>query len=232
MTDIVLVHGAWHGGWCWARLRPLLEARGHRVWTPTLTGLGELAGLATPEVGLQTHVTDLVRLLEAEDLVDAVIVAHSYAGIPVTVVADRCGERLAAVIYLDSGRPRNGETANAVFPGSDVIDPATSGRAPWLIPVPADETFGITSEDDLAWLRANLTPHPSKTFHDPVHLQSQPPLVPSAAIICTLDGTADSAAARSVGDVPTIWIEAGHDAMITNPTLVAQSIMELLQRLT
>jgi pimeloyl-ACP methyl ester carboxylesterase len=198
-----------------------------------LTGLGELAGLATPEVGLETHVADLARLLEGEDLADAVVVAHSYAGIPVTVLADRCSHRVAAVIYLDSGRPSNGESANDVFPGSDGLYRSAAERdgAGWLIPVPWTEDFGITSASDLAWVRARLTPHPLKTFTDPVVLRSHATDVPSAAIICTLDGTADSAAARSLGDVPTLLIEAGHDVMITEPSLVAQAIEELLSRL-
>src|SRR3954452_10633896 len=99
MNVLVLVHEAWHGAWCWTRLRPILKAEGYRVWIPTLTGLGEKANLATPDIGVETHVLDLVELLEGNDLRDAVVVAHSYAGIPVTVVADRSAERLAAVIY-------------------------------------------------------------------------------------------------------------------------------------
>src|SRR5947207_941780 len=223
MTDFVLVHGAWHGAWCWDRLRPVLEARGRRVWTPTLTGLGELADLATPEIGLETHVRDLVRLFEDRDLTDAVVVGHSYAGMPITALADRCGARIRALIYLDSGMPRDGQSANDVFPGSDELYGPGVGRdgANWLIPVPVGETFGITSLTDLAWVRARLTPQPVKTFEDPVRLSTAPPTVPSGAIICTLDGTADSAAARSFGDLPTILIRAGHDVMITDPELVA-----------
>lgn len=233
MTDVVLVHGAWHGGWCWARLRPILEAAGNRVWTPTLTGLGELADLASPDVGLATHVADLVRLLAENDLRDAVVVAHSYAGIPVTVLADRCAERLAAVIYLDSGMPQDGQNANDVFPGGDDLHRASADRDGdgWLIPVPFDETFGITSPADLVWVRANLTPHPLKTFEDPVRLRFHAPHVRSGAIICMLDGTADSAAAWSVRDVPTVRIDAGHDVMITDPELAARAIDEVLRRI-
>lgn len=232
MTDIVLVHGAWHGGWCWERLRPLLEGYGDRIWTPTLTGLGDRASEATPDVGVETHVADLVRVLEANGLVDAVLVAHSYAGIPATVVADRCAERLAALIYLDSGMPRNGQSANDVFPGSDAQS-GHDGKAAnaWLIPVPTSETFGIISADDLAWARANLTPQPLRTFEDPVRLRWDPPNVPSAAIICTLDGTADSTAARSFRDLPTILVDAGHDVMITDPELVARSMQGLLRQI-
>ena len=233
MTDFVLVHGAWHGGWCWAKLRPLLEAQGHRVWTPTLTGLGERAREARPDTGLETHVADLIAVLEGEDLRTAVLVAHSYAGVPVTVVADRCRERISAVIYLDSGMPQDGQSANNVFPGGEDLYVSSAQRDGdgWLIPVPADETFGITSPTDLAWVQASLTPHPLRTFQEPARLRSRPPVVPSGAIICTLDGTGDSAAARSFGGLVTVRIEAGHDIMITNPALVADSIEGLLSGL-
>jgi pimeloyl-ACP methyl ester carboxylesterase len=233
LSDYVLVHGAWHGGWCWDRVRPLLEPAGHRVWTPTLTGVGDAVARATPDVGLETHIADLVRLLEDMDLRGVVVVAHSYAGVPVTALADRCRDRIAAVVYLDSGMPRDGENANDVFPGTDeayAADVASRGDG-WLIPVPAAETFGIADEGDLAWVRARLTPHPLKTFTDRVRLRTSPPAVPSGAIVCALDGTADSPAARSLGDMPTITVQAGHDVMITDPELVVDAVGEVLRRL-
>ena len=88
MATYVLVHGAWHGGWCWGRVTPLLRAAGHVVYTPTLTGLGERAHLLSPAIDLGTHVEDVVRVLHYEDLSDVVLVGHSYGGMVITGVAE------------------------------------------------------------------------------------------------------------------------------------------------
>ena len=88
-STYVLVHGAWHGGWCWKRVAPALRAAGHEVYVPTLTGLGERAHLARPEVDLELHIQDLVAMLEAEDLRQVTLVGHSYAGFVITGAAAR-----------------------------------------------------------------------------------------------------------------------------------------------
>jgi pimeloyl-ACP methyl ester carboxylesterase len=110
MTTFVLVHGGWHGGWCWRRVAPLLRAAGHEVHTPTLSGLGERAHLAGPDTGLATHVEDVVARLEMEDLHDVVLVGHSSGGAIITGVAQRAAECLAALVYLDAFMPRPGES--------------------------------------------------------------------------------------------------------------------------
>ncbi len=101
-STYVLVHGAWHGGWCWKRVVPALRAAGHEVYTPTLTGLGERAHLANPAIDLSMHIADIVNLLEAEELDKVVLVGHSYGGMVVTGVADRAASRLRRVVYLDA----------------------------------------------------------------------------------------------------------------------------------
>lgn len=100
MATYVLVHGAWHGGWCWQRVTPLLRAAGHEVFTLTLTGLGERSHLANPEIDLNTHIQDVVNVLEYEDLRKVILVGHSYGGMVITGVTDRAAERLAHVVYL------------------------------------------------------------------------------------------------------------------------------------
>src|SRR5215211_5857359 len=102
MATFVLVHGAWHGGWCWRKLTPLLRAAGHEAHAPTLTGLGERVHLATPEVGTDTHVQDVCKLLEYEDLSGVVLVGHSYGGHVIAGVAAQAPERLAHLVYLDA----------------------------------------------------------------------------------------------------------------------------------
>src|ERR1700759_2182793 len=105
----VLVHGAWHGGWCWRRVADLLEARGHRVFTPTLTGLGERSHLMSADINLDTHITDVVNVLKWEDLRDVVLVAHSYGGWPVSGAIEQMLDRIASVVYLDAFVPEDGQ---------------------------------------------------------------------------------------------------------------------------
>ncbi|WNV85564.1 alpha/beta fold hydrolase [Umezawaea sp. Da 62-37] len=116
MTTFVLVHGSWAGGWNWARLRPLLEEHGHRVLSPTLTGLGDRGHLGGPGIGLSTHIEDITRLLVWEDLDDVVLVGHSYGGMVVTGVSGRVPERLAHLVYIDAFRPEPGQSAFDVLP--------------------------------------------------------------------------------------------------------------------
>jgi len=109
-STYVLVHGAWHGGWCWKKVAPALRAAGHVVYTPTLTGLGERAHLANPAIDLATHVADVVNLLEAEELDKVVLVGHSYGGMVVTGVADRAADRIGRLVYLDAANPKDGQS--------------------------------------------------------------------------------------------------------------------------
>ena len=110
MATFVLVHGAWHGGWCWRKLTPLLRAAGQEVFTPTLTGLGERAHLGSPDVGLGTHVRDVAQVLWYEDLADVVLVGHSYGGLVIGGVADQVPERLRHLVYLDAFVPEHGQS--------------------------------------------------------------------------------------------------------------------------
>ncbi len=109
MTTVVLVHGGWGGGYAWQHVARRLRAAGHEVYTPTLTGLGERVHLATPRVDLGTHITDVVNLLEAEDLAAVALAGHSYGGMVITGVAQRVPQRLAELIYLDAFVPRDGD---------------------------------------------------------------------------------------------------------------------------
>ena len=117
MANFVLVHGAWHGGWCWVRVAERLRRDGHFVVTPTLTGLGERAHLLNRDINLDTHITDIVAVLEAEELQDVVLCGHSYGGCVITGVADRVAERLRAVVYLDAFIPEDGQSLS-VRPGT------------------------------------------------------------------------------------------------------------------
>jgi pimeloyl-ACP methyl ester carboxylesterase len=110
MATFVLVHGAWHGSWCWKRVRAALLARGHHVFTPTLTGVGERSHLLSPHVNLKTHIEDVVNLIRWEELSDVVLCGHSYGGCVITGVADRLPNRIGAMVYLDAFTPEDGES--------------------------------------------------------------------------------------------------------------------------
>ena len=110
MTTFVLLHGAFHGGWCWARVAPILRAAGHTVFTPTQTGLGERAHLLHPGITLTTFVDDVVGVLETEELTDVVLVGHSFGGAAITGAAERVKHRLRHLVYLDSAIPQSGRS--------------------------------------------------------------------------------------------------------------------------
>jgi len=135
---IVFVHGAWGGGWQFHKVQPLLEEAGHRVYRPTMTGLGERVHLAGPEVGLSTHIEDIVNVLEFEDLEEIVLVGHSYGGMVIAGVAERLPHRIAQMVYMDAIVPDDGDSVSGLF--GDAIDSmvkaGVDGAEPWqLVPV-------------------------------------------------------------------------------------------------
>ena len=180
MATYVLVHGGWHGGWCWKKVVPLLRAQGHDVFTPTLTGLGERAHLAHPLVGLETHVRDVINLLVYEDLRDVILLGHSNGGTLITAVAERAPERLAHLVYLDAFVPADGQaTIDLVaFPRAAWEARVREEGYGWLIPSlrpgPWEEfvrdVWQVHDEADRRWLVERLGPTPYKVFTDPVRL--------------------------------------------------------------
>src|SRR5258707_2116420 len=133
MTDYVLIHGAWHGSWCWARVRRLLAAGAHGVSTPTLTGVGERSHLLSRDVGLDTHIADVANLMIWENLRDVVLVGHSYGGFVARHVADRMPDRICSLIYLEAFVPRNGKNPFDYLPGDGEGDrkPAVAHGQCW-----------------------------------------------------------------------------------------------------
>ena len=179
MATFVLVHPAWFGGWCWKKVAPLRRSRGHEVYTPTLTGLGERAHLARPEIGLETHVEDIVRVLEYEELRRVVLVGNSSAGVVITGVADRIPERVAHLVYLDAFVPEHGQSMLDIIPPDrrPVMEALVRSEGDgWLLPrfaaAPWDkfvrDAWGVTDETDLRWMLDRLAPTPFGHFRDPV----------------------------------------------------------------
>jgi len=171
VTTFVLVHGAWGGSYGWRKVRPLLEAAGHDVFTPSLTGLGERSHLASPKVTLSTHIEDVTNVLQFEELSDIVLVGYSYGGMVVTGVVDRMGDRVKHLVYLDAFVPNDGQalyTINA--PGGSIpTPPPLTEKDDWLIS-PIERRFDDPAEK--AWNDARRVSHPRGCFTEPVQLRT------------------------------------------------------------
>lgn len=237
---IVLVHGAWHGGWCWDRVRPVLEAAGFRVFTPTLTGLGDRAHLRHPVPGLRTHIDDVARLIEAEQLEQVVLVGHSYAGMVVTGVADRLRGRIRHLVYLDAAVPGDGDSFASHIPGiSDEIVArriaafkAMASDGEWLAP-PSPDVVGVSDPEDAAWLARQLTPHPLRTWLDPLPLPNAGHAgIPKTYVLATKPETTimgyplHAEIAGKGGEWTRREIACGHDMMVVEAAWTAALIIE------
>jgi pimeloyl-ACP methyl ester carboxylesterase len=233
MATFVLVHGAWHGGWCWQRAAPLLRAAGHEVVTPTLTGLGERSHLAYPTIDLSTHVQDLIATLEYDDLRDVILVGHSYGAVVITATAEQAADRIAQLVLLDGPIADDGQAVRDLLgPGAWADFQARAAREGdgWRIPPNSPAALGITDEVDAHWVAARLTPQPIKTFEQPVHLASAAARALARAYIFCAPPRPGSilnqfaARARAAG-----WryheLTTGHDAMVTQPRELAAALL-------
>jgi len=167
----VLVHGAWHGGWCYARVADRLRDRGHRVFTPALTGCGERFRYLNSGVNLSTHIDDVLDVFHFEGIERAVLCGHSYGGMVVTGVADRIPDRISALVYLDAFIPENGKSQFDInIPENTAKFIASAGDLGGLaVPVPPAEFFNVTAG---AVARSNKLskPHPIATFMERIQL--------------------------------------------------------------
>jgi len=234
-VTFVLVHGAFHGGWCWARVRGLLEANGHRTFAPSQTGLGDRSHLLSRDIDMDTFVLDITNLIESEELEDVILVGHSFGGRTVAGVADRIPERIRHLVFLDGGLPIG------TLSKLDAMDPqaraariaaAEHSSGGLGIPPPAARAFGLSDPDDIAWVDRRLTPQPLSVeasasplrndignglpctygrFTDPV----LPAVEPSAAY------------ARTRADWSFVELPGGHDGIISAPGPVAALLESL-----
>ncbi|WP_245442800.1 alpha/beta hydrolase [Methylobacterium terrae] len=169
----VLVHGAYGGGWIWRDVAAGLRRQGHRVFTPTQTGLGERGHLLSRQITVDTHIEDVASVIAFEDLRDVVLVGHSYGGMAVTGVADRMTDRIRRIVYLDALIPENGDTAFTILPAG-MADArrkaAVEQGAGVALPVPGPEAFPIPAGPAKDWFMQRLRPHPIGTYESPVRL--------------------------------------------------------------
>ena len=195
MTTYVLVGGAWLGGWCWQRVARRLRDNGHDAYPVTLTGLGERVHLASPQVDLDTHITDVVNLIEFEDLRDVVLLVHSYGGLVVTGVADRIPERISQLVYLDTAPLPDGAILLEKFPlearerTEDQVQELSEG---WKFPIPPPEELANMAslegvdEDHLRLLYSRATPQPFGTYTQPLRLKNPAREgLPKLGILCS-----------------------------------------------
>ncbi|MCW5749470.1 MAG: alpha/beta hydrolase [Alphaproteobacteria bacterium] len=230
----VLIHGAWHGGWCWQRVTSRLTAAGHRVLAPSLAGLAERRHELSAAIDLDTHINQTVELLNRHDLRDVVLVGHSYGGLVITGAADRAPARLAHLAYLDAVIVNDGEAWSATHPAKLVAAwarlAAPSGNV--SVPPPDAGAFGIASAADRAWVNRQTTPHPYRTYTQTLRLARPPGEGLRKTHIACRGAAALSPAARRIRiDAAHGWsvraLDAPHDAMIGAPAALADLLLSI-----
>jgi pimeloyl-ACP methyl ester carboxylesterase len=229
----VLVHGAWHGGWCWVRVAERLIAAGHRVFTPTQTGLGERKHLLSTAITPDTFTDDIANVLEAEELDDVILVGHSFGGRSISGVADRMPQRLQHLVFVDASLPESGKSAfDQTLP--DIrearVKAAQDFSGGLSIPPPPAAAFGVSDPGDVAWVERRLTPHPFTTYDLPAVLKN--PIgngVPATYIRCVAPAFANTASsadyAKSRADWQYLEIATGHDAMVSAPAELSEMLL-------
>jgi pimeloyl-ACP methyl ester carboxylesterase len=227
----LVCHGAWSAGWAWKKMHPLMQAAGHRLVTPTYTGLGERAHLAHRGIDLNSHIEDVLAVIRYEDLRDIVLIGHSYGGMVATGVADRARDKVSRLIYIDAFVPRDGQS---LLDLNEVARPrmqelAKTGEG-WR--VPPNPTPSDTSPADVEWLSARRVDMPIKCFETNLKLQGGPLTLPRSYIYATRITPADTFGpfARETKSDPA-WnyheIDASHSPNVTAP----EALMALLAKI-
>ncbi|HEY7242879.1 MAG TPA: alpha/beta hydrolase family protein [Xanthobacteraceae bacterium] len=232
-TPFVLVHGAWHGGWCWRRVSDALQRQGHKVFTPTLTGLGERSHLMSKDIVLATHISDVVNVIRWEDLSGICLVAHSYGGWPVSGAIEQVGNRVGSVVYLDAFVPEHGQKGldlASEFSRAGMMQAMAKGEISHG--PPKAEVFQV-NENDRAWVNSKLTPQPVGVSLQPISLAGardkvgkktyiRAPIYPQPAF------DKYYAAKKADPSWRTYEVDGGHDVMIDRPDRLVEILLERL----
>jgi pimeloyl-ACP methyl ester carboxylesterase len=235
MTDtFVLVHGAWHGGWCWQRVAERLRVDGHSVFTPTLTGVGERTHLLRAGINLNTHITDIVNVLKWEDLNDVVLCGHSYGGFVISGVAEQAASSIRSIVFLDAFVPRNGESVQ------DLTGPAVKEgianalqRGDIAIPPRPAEAFAV-NEADRAWVDRMCVGQPIATFTGKIALTGARDQIARKSYIRAASYPNPGfdkalAAARVDSSWRTYDVPCGHDVMVDMPERLSEILLEVAE---
>ena len=228
----VLVHGAWHGGWCWRRVSDLLERQGHKVFTPTLTGLGERSHLMGPDVNLSTHVTDVVNLIRWEELSGIVLCGHSYGGMVISGVAEKLAAAIASIVFLDAFVPENGDAVlNLTGPFVQKALQGAKEKGDLGVPPRPAEAFGVNVADR-AWVDAKCVPQPTATFTETMTITGARERIAKKAYIRAANYANpgfDQALERLKTDAS--WriygVPCGHDVMVDMPERLTEILLEV-----
>jgi len=223
----MLVHGATAGGWIWPPIPAMLQQAGHTIYTPTLTGLGERAHLLSPDIGLHTHIDDVVGVFAYEDLRDVILVGHSYGGAVVTGAAERIPERIRKLVYLDALIPEDGQAVINLYP-RDIAELLSqyvkSGGDGWRYPPPEPKRD------------PRFADHPARTMFEPLTLANhRARTIPRAYIYCTDKGEAgpqhqgiiQTAVRVRAAGWPFYEINTGHHPMQTAPEELVRILLSL-----
>jgi pimeloyl-ACP methyl ester carboxylesterase len=213
----------------------IMRAQGHEVYTPTLTGLGEREHLLSSSVDLETHITDVAKLLQFEDLEDVILVGHSYGGMVISGVADRATKRIGNLVFLDAAMPQNGQSlvdhAGPFMAAARSRSRVVNGIE--LVLFPGEDPmnfFGVKDPEQIAWMKPKLTPHPWKCFEQKLVLKNEAAMrkLPQSVIVCSSHMNDQARAALKALSNGRFWeIDTGHDLMITEPAAVAGMLSQL-----
>jgi len=231
MATFVLVHGAWHGAWCWRRVERLLAARGHQVFAPTLTGVGERSHLLNADIDLDTHILDVVNLIKRQELTDVVLVGHSYGGLVISGAAEAVGPAIATFVMLDAFHPEDGQSLLDVnVPAVAEAVRAAERNGATTLPPRAAALFNV-NDNDRAWVDAQCTPQPIKSFTQKLKLTGARERIANKAYIRAASYPNPAfdqglAAARAKG-WRTYEVPCGHDVMIDKPDRLAEILEEV-----
>ena len=239
MAGFLLVHGAWHGAWCWRRVVPLLEQSGHRVHAVTLTGVGERAHLLNAQISLETHIQDLISALEAEEFDSAILVLHSYAGMLGTAVADRWPDRVKRLVYVDAMVPSPGEAWGDLQPADirAARQAAIAASPSRVMPAPDAALYGLDGADH-AWVTRRVRPHPGGPYGDALEFSVERVWrIPRTFISCTRPALSTIDPIRKRVRDPDFWggrwidrsqyieLRTGHDPMVSAPRELADILL-------
>ena len=244
MATFVLVQPAWMGGWCWIKVAAQLRELGHEVYAPTLTGLAERAHLASPDLGLRTHIEDVVSVVVFDDLREVILVGTSSGGTVITGVADRIPERIASLVYLDAFLPSDGQCTLDLMPTDrrEALEKLveTEGDG-WLLPrfapppwpvILRGEIWQVSDDSDVEWILPRLRPTPFRHFTDPVRLErDRTDGIGRTYIRCCARPPAPfDAAATRVRSTPGwryLELDTPHVPYVTHPHVVTEALVEI-----
>lgn len=228
----VLVHGAWHGGWCWRQVTQILAGKGNVVYTPTNTGLGERQHLLSNNITLNTFVDDISNLLYFEDLHNVVLVGHSFGGLAISGVADRCPERIQQLVYLDAFILQNGQSTMGTLPdgvANKLRQQSNDFDGGLSLPIPSPKSFGVTQPDQVQLLEQYCTPQPLSVYESTLQLQHSIGNGLPVTYVAADPGYAPTAASRVFAQQQTKWkyitVNAGHNLPVCHPDLVAELLL-------